>query len=167
MDPVRNSGKAIVICDRSLLVIVHRDEDSDWYSLPGGGQEPGETLTDALRRECLEELGVSVIVRPLRHIREYIGANHEFRRDDADVHQVDFMFECALSGYPPDAPPPNPDATQTGYDGSLWVCWPQRDCVPRSFDDCWLAGSIPPQRSTWVMSTDQWRSVRLMAGLLA
>lgn len=60
MEPVRNSGKAIIIQGASLLVIVHRDEEGTWYSLPGGGQEPGETLPEALQRECHEELGVSV-----------------------------------------------------------------------------------------------------------
>src|SRR3990172_2790976 len=114
MDPVRNSGKAIVIRDQRLLVITHRDELGDWFSLPGGGQEAGETITDALQRECTEELGVGVMVGALRFIREYIGANHEFSRDDAGFHQVDFMFECALAGDLPDTPPSNPDTSQTG-----------------------------------------------------
>ncbi len=100
MDPVRNSAKAIVIRDDLLLVIVHHDGEGDWYSLPGGGQEPGETLTDALQRECMEELGVRVEIGPLRYIREYIGANHEFSREDADSHQIDFMFECAPNPFP-------------------------------------------------------------------
>jgi 8-oxo-dGTP pyrophosphatase MutT (NUDIX family) len=114
MDPVRNSGKAIVIRDESILVIAYRDEEGEWFSLPGGGQEPGETLTDALQRECLEELGVGVEAGPLRYIREYIGAHHEFSREHENLHQIDFMFECALSGALPDAPPSNPDLTQTG-----------------------------------------------------
>jgi len=124
MDPVRNSGKAIVIRDECLLVITHRDEIGDWYSLPGGGQEAGETLTAALQRECLEELGAGVLVGPLRYIREYIGANHEFSREDAGFHQVDFMFECALVGDIPDSPPSNPDKSQTG------IAWLPLDGLP-------------------------------------
>ena len=111
---VRNSGKAIVILERRLLVIKHRDSEGDWYSLPGGGQEPGETVTDALQRECLEELGVGVDVGPLRYIREYIGANHEFSREDADSHQVDFVFECRLLADPAHARPSSPDPRQVG-----------------------------------------------------
>jgi 8-oxo-dGTP diphosphatase len=154
MDPVCNSGKAIVIPDEFLLVIVHRDEEGDWFSLPGGGQEPGETLTDALQRECLEELGVGVVVGPLRLIREYIGANHEFRDEDADIHQIDFMFECGLSGDLPDAPPSNPDATQTGIRWLPLTSLPTRGCFRRSFAATLRAGSIPVPLSAWVMSTD-------------
>lgn len=143
MDPVRNSGKAIVIRDKSLLVIVHRDEDGDWFSLPGGGQEPGETLTEALQRECMEELGVSVTVGPLRHIREYIGAHHEFSREDAASHQVDFIFECTLSGDIPYAPPSNPDITQTGIQWLPLSSLPSSRLYPKVLGRL-LVGGIDP-----------------------
>lgn len=111
---IRNSAKAIIIDGGCLLAIKQYDAEGDWYTLPGGGQHPGETLTDALRRECLEELGVGVEVGLLRHIREYIGANHEFATEDADAHQVEFMFECALLGDPFSAQPVLPDERQVG-----------------------------------------------------
>jgi 8-oxo-dGTP pyrophosphatase MutT (NUDIX family) len=111
---IRNSGKAMVIHERRLLVIKHHDSEVDWYSLPGGGQDPDETIADAPRRECLEELGVGVEVGPLRFIREYIGANHKFSREDAESHQVDFVFECRLLVDPADACPSKPDPRQVG-----------------------------------------------------
>src|SRR3990172_3700906 len=104
----------LVVLEGRLLVVKHRDSEGDWYSLPGGGQDPGETITDALRRECLEELGVSVDVGPLRYIREYIGANKEFSLEDADSHGVDFVFECTLLADPRDAHPSRPDPRQVG-----------------------------------------------------
>ncbi|MCX5973400.1 MAG: NUDIX domain-containing protein [Coprothermobacterota bacterium] len=111
---IRNSAKAIIIDGGQLLAIKQYDVEGDWYTLPGGGQHPGETLVEALRRECREELGVGVEVGPLRHIREYIGANHEFAVEDADAHQVEFMFECVLLADPFTSEPILPDERQVG-----------------------------------------------------
>ena len=56
----------------------------------------GETLPEALLRECREELGISVKNRGLRFIREYVGKDGESSWRDADVHQVEFIHECEL-----------------------------------------------------------------------
>jgi len=37
---VRVSAKAVIIRDRRILVIAHRDDDGEYYVLPRGGQEP-------------------------------------------------------------------------------------------------------------------------------
>jgi 8-oxo-dGTP diphosphatase len=111
---LRNSAKAIIIQDGRLLVLKMVDSEGDFYILPGGGQKHGEPLTDALKRECLEEIGTSVRIGSLRLIREYIGRNHEFSKEDADTHQIEFMFECELE---PGAVPKvghRPDETQVG-----------------------------------------------------
>ena len=112
MTPIRTSAKALIIHEGRLLAIKHLDADGEWYSLPGGGQDPGETLQIALRRECQEELGVDVEVGDLRFVREYIGANHEFSNEDADVHQVEFLFECRLLQEIEGAKPSKPDPRQ-------------------------------------------------------
>lgn len=109
MKPIRNSAKAIIIRKGMLLAVEARDTEGLWYLLPGGGQEPGETLTEALIRECLEEIGTSVNPGKLICIREYIGRNHEFASTDSDAHQIEFMFDCTIpedysptSGHLPD-----------------------------------------------------------------
>jgi ADP-ribose pyrophosphatase YjhB (NUDIX family) len=96
MKPIRNSAKAVIVQDGRLLVIRLEDQYGAAYVFPGGGQEKGEELKDAVARECLEEIGQAVTVGELLHIREYIGKNHEFAEWDADVHQVEFYFECKL-----------------------------------------------------------------------
>jgi 8-oxo-dGTP diphosphatase len=114
MKHIRNSAKAIIVYEAQLLVIVHADAEGAWYSLPGGGQHPGENLAETLERECLEELGVRVQVGALRYVRDYISNNHEFSAEDPDVHHVELMFECALLGDLSAAQPTNPDDDQLG-----------------------------------------------------
>jgi ADP-ribose pyrophosphatase YjhB (NUDIX family) len=114
MAHIRNSAKAVIIRDDKLLCIECVDSNGSFYLLPGGGQEHGETLIDALRRECLEEISADVVVQDLRFIREYLSWNHEFAEFESDVHQVEFMFLCALQ----DGAKPRlgtvPDGPQTG-----------------------------------------------------
>jgi len=103
MKPIRNSAKAVIIQNGRLLVIKLEDQYGTAYVFPGGGQEKGEELKDAVARECLEEIGQAVTVGELLHIREYIGKNHEFAKWDEDVHQVEFYFKCHLN---------NPEASE-------------------------------------------------------
>lgn len=62
--------------------------------LPGGGQESGETLKEAVDKECLEETGLKVQVGDLLIVSEYIGKNHEHAEWDSNVHVVVHLFEC-------------------------------------------------------------------------
>ncbi|MFC2055421.1 NUDIX domain-containing protein [Chloroflexota bacterium] len=112
MKAIRNSAKAIIINNGCLLTVKLIDSEGEWYLLPGGGQNPGETLNEALRRECIEEIGIEVSVGRLRYFREYIGKNHEFSERDGDSHQVEFMFECEFDVEQPPVLGNNPDAHQ-------------------------------------------------------
>ena len=114
MTHVRTAAKAIIIRDGRLLVTRNRNADGDWYALPGGGQSPGETLPDALIRECLEELGCRVRVGRLLFVRDYIGRNHEFADHDGGAHQVELMFECGLEPGEEPRRPTEPDSMQVG-----------------------------------------------------
>ena len=115
MAGVRTSTKAIIIQNDALLVIVGKGETGEeYYYLPGGGQEKFETLEQALKRECLEEIDAKVIVGDILFVRDYIARNHEFAAFDPEVHQLDLFFECSLE--PGEIPKngSNPDTTQQG-----------------------------------------------------
>ncbi|KQX62626.1 NUDIX domain-containing protein [Paenibacillus sp. Root444D2] len=68
---VGSGVKGIVIKDNRLLTIKKYDDkfDAD-YTLPGGGQERGENLVEALQREFLEEVGCLINVKQLVFLRE-------------------------------------------------------------------------------------------------
>ncbi|HUG10466.1 MAG TPA: NUDIX domain-containing protein [Opitutaceae bacterium] len=93
---IRNSVKAIIEQAGRVLLIRKRGNQGDYFVFPGGGQDKFETMADALRRECQEEIGVDVIVRDLRFVREYVSRNHEFADSDPTTHQVEFYFSCDL-----------------------------------------------------------------------
>lgn len=92
----RISAKAIVVDDDRILLIKKADADGDYYILPGGGQEHGETLFQTLIREVKEETGYSIQPKDLVFVRDYIGANHEFAKDSSHFHQVELYFEASL-----------------------------------------------------------------------
>lgn len=48
-----------IIFEGNRVLLAHR-RDIDWWNLPGGGMEAGETVEQALRREILEETGLEV-----------------------------------------------------------------------------------------------------------
>ncbi|XUX06620.1 NUDIX domain-containing protein [Sporosarcina sp. UB5] len=93
---IRNSAKAVVVKEGNLLALKIQGNSGAFYVLPGGGQEHGETLHEALQRECMEELGVTVEIGDLLFVREYIGRNHEFSAFHSDVHQTEFLFSCTV-----------------------------------------------------------------------
>ncbi|WBW94718.1 NUDIX domain-containing protein [Oceanirhabdus sp. W0125-5] len=93
---IRSSVKALIIRDKKLLTIKKEDEKGYMYILPGGGQEFGETLIDAVRREVREEVGASISNENIVFVREYIGANHENALTDKDIHVVEHIFSCEL-----------------------------------------------------------------------
>jgi len=116
---IRNSAKAIIFQEDKILLTKNEDDEGYFYLFPGGGQEFAETLQDAVVRECLEEVGQQVEVGELLFLREYIGKNHEYAENDANVHQIEFYFSCNLvNEFDAEVIPTLPDSNQIGIE---WV----------------------------------------------
>jgi 8-oxo-dGTP diphosphatase len=57
----RDRVTAVIIRDRKLLLIHRFRDDLEYWVLPGGTMEEGETREAALEREVREELGLDVL----------------------------------------------------------------------------------------------------------
>ena len=57
-------GVYAVIFEAEHVLLAHR-RDIDWWNLPGGGMESGETVEEAICREVCEETGLEVEVEYL------------------------------------------------------------------------------------------------------
>ena len=93
---IRSAARAVIMCNGCLLATKMKDRHGVYYILPGGGQQPGETMEEALQRECLEEVGLRVNVKQLLYVREYIGKNHSFSKRHRAFHQIEHVFLCEV-----------------------------------------------------------------------
>ncbi len=56
----------VLVCERgSILLVHHKKEDRDYWLLPGGGLEAGESIEECAKREMLEETGYEIELKKL------------------------------------------------------------------------------------------------------
>eukprot|EP01104_Vermistella_antarctica_P019679 TRINITY_DN784_c0_g2_i5.p1 TRINITY_DN784_c0_g2~~TRINITY_DN784_c0_g2_i5.p1 ORF type:complete len:169 (+),score=17.46 TRINITY_DN784_c0_g2_i5:91-597(+) len=118
----RNAAKAIITRgvgdDCELLLIKTKKGDREGYTLPGGGQDPGESMQEAVIRECMEEVGADVTV--VRLLCVYERKSPPNSASAMWSHKVNFAFLCRLvdeAGYVP-CYGSEPDLHQVGV---VWV----------------------------------------------
>ena len=80
--------------DRILLIL---RTDNGYWSIPGGGLKPGESVADATVREVKEETGIDCQVTGLVGI--YSDPNHVAAYDDGEVRQeFSICFTTRMTG---------------------------------------------------------------------
>jgi 8-oxo-dGTP pyrophosphatase MutT (NUDIX family) len=116
MNTIRINANAVIIQDNKVLLIKFNDESGVHYNLPGGGVELGESVTDALKRECMEEANANVNVKDLILCWQYVPELENFKFGSRQ--KLGLIFRCDLK--PGSIPkfPGSPDPNQTSIE---WV----------------------------------------------
>src|SRR5215472_3095956 len=105
---LRVAVSALLFDEHRVLLILRRD--IDWWNLPGGGMELGETVEDAVKREVREETGLEVEVEQLVGVyskpqKQEIVLTFRCRKIGGVLTETEEARECCY--FLPDALPVN------------------------------------------------------------
>lgn len=112
---IRNSAKALILHEGKLLLNKCVSRLGVYYALPGGGQHDGELLTEAVRREVLEETGLTVEPMRMSAVFERVSDIHS---NNVNAHKMYFVFLCRYLSHVPPVEPVEKDAYQVGME---WI----------------------------------------------
>jgi ADP-ribose pyrophosphatase YjhB (NUDIX family) len=82
MPPIIVTTRALIIHSNKLLMCKLK-HNHDFYCLPGGKLDPGETIEAGLERELIEETGIKPVIGQLAFINQFINAEN---------HRIEFFF---------------------------------------------------------------------------
>jgi ADP-ribose pyrophosphatase YjhB (NUDIX family) len=86
----RKSARAILLNDKNEVSIQYVGK-WDYYKLPGGGVEIGETEKEALKRDIMEEVGCDIM------IENELGVIIEWRNSE-DLLHLSYGYLCRVKG---------------------------------------------------------------------
>ncbi len=144
---IRNAARALIIDQGRILLLRKEDEQGERFALPGGAQDPGEPLAEALDRECREEIGTSVTVHDLLYVADWFKP----RNSDPPTrkHLVEFLFLCSVpEGYTP-VNGYHPDKHQVEVVWKELSALPEITLFPRSLAG-WLQQTEKPGRKVYL-----------------
>lgn len=111
--PPQVKARALIMRDGMLLCQKKQVGDKVYLTLPGGTQEPNESLEKAVIRECAEEIGTTVIPNDMT----FVFAHHTSISGSYN-QKIECVFSAAVaSDYQPKMGPA-PDKYQVDV---LWV----------------------------------------------
>ncbi len=109
---IRNSAKALILHEGRLLFNKCVSRLGVYYALPGGGQHEGELLTEAVKREVMEETGLTVEPMRLSSVFERVSGH----AGSVKAHKMYFVFLCRYLPEVPAREPVERDAYQVGME---------------------------------------------------
>jgi 8-oxo-dGTP diphosphatase len=84
-DWFRLSAHAVITDAAGRVLLLKASYGAEAWGLPGGALDPGETIHEAVLRECREELGADVAIQYLSGVYSH-----------AKVQSHAFVFRCTL-----------------------------------------------------------------------
>ncbi len=86
-----------VVVDREGRILLHRRDDNELWSIPGGAMEVGESIGQTVVREVKEETGLDV--EPESIVGVYSNPRHVVEYGDGEVRQqFSICFACKAIG---------------------------------------------------------------------
>ena len=80
-------------------MVRHRHDGRDYWTLPGGAIEPGETTAEAAVRELAEETGLDGVPGDVLYRRSYLSGGS---RVEETCHRVNVASDEAILGSDPE-----------------------------------------------------------------
>lgn len=106
----RTTGRGVVLKDDRILLIERWRDGQHYFSIPGGGQDPGETAEQTAIREIHEETTIKVEAERLLYEMHDRGGNRHF------------IYLCKYVSGEPHLPPESEEA-QAGPDNRFKPSW--------------------------------------------
>ena len=85
-DTFRLSSHAVISNDKQEVLLLKANYGDGNWGLPGGALDPGETIHQALERECSEEIGCEVEIKYLSGVYYHSSYNSQA-----------FIFRCEIA----------------------------------------------------------------------
>jgi ADP-ribose pyrophosphatase YjhB (NUDIX family) len=92
------------VIERDGRALLARRRDIGWWNLPGGGVEPGESVTEGLQREMREEIGAEVEIVRLAGVYS-----------KPQKSEVVLVFLCRLAADQEQAPHTTEEVSELGW----------------------------------------------------
>src|SRR5437867_6182261 len=122
IDQLRVAVSAIIWDDRGRLLLQQRG-DNGYLGFPGGGVEPGESVSAAIKREVHEETGYTVETGRVIGIYSEPRNFQIIRYPEGNVvHYVTIVFEAAIKG-----------GTPTLCEETRAIDWRRPEALPEPF----------------------------------
>ncbi len=91
--PIIMCGANVILLNDQDQILLHHRIDRDWWGLPGGAMELGESLEQTASREVLEEVGL--VCGELKLFNVYSGENLYYKYPDGnEVYNVTITYLC-------------------------------------------------------------------------